>query len=332
MRRNSGFIGSLKTISDSEANGIHDLYDQFNHSANWPKPLSGTITPSTTNVTEGNDITFSVSVSGNFTGTLYYTINDVTGTMSTDDFSDSALSGSFSVTDGSGSFVKSLVADGVEEGEEFSVSLRSVSTSGDILDTTTTITVTDADVPVVDWTDPIITSTGFNGTNIPNMMNNYYRRFIVAFSYTLAEMEAILGSSDTTIYGLRYFVNNPPTYQPYPNYAIGMKNGAFSATANPGSTGYTIVSPQQDQSFTGASYKEIIFDTPFVWSALGGLAIVAAWGQVPTSYSATGTNRIGAGNLYYSRTDSAGTYTINVDTFPSASSNIRPVLEFKLTP
>jgi len=108
---------------------------------------TGTISPSTTNVTEGNQVTFTCTISGSYSGTAYYTINNVTGTMSTADFSDAALSGSFTVTSGSGSFAKTLVADGVAEGEEFSVSLRINSTSGTILATTATITVTDAAAP-----------------------------------------------------------------------------------------------------------------------------------------------------------------------------------------
>jgi len=108
---------------------------------------TGTISPSTTNVTEGNSVTFTCTISGSYSGTAYYTINNVTGTMSTADFSDAALSGSFTVSSGSGSFSKTLVSDGVVEGEAFSVSLRIISTSGTILATTSTITVTDAAAP-----------------------------------------------------------------------------------------------------------------------------------------------------------------------------------------
>jgi hypothetical protein len=293
--------------------------------------LTGTITPSTTNITEGNGVTFNVSVSGTFSGTLYYTINNVTGTMSGADFTDGLLSGSFTVTNSSGLFVKTLVADGSAEGEAFSVSLRSGSTSGSVLSTTSTITVTDAAAPAVTWTNPVIISNGFNATTAAGIVNNYYRRYIVMFSYSVEEMQALLGTSNVTIYGLRYFVNSAPTYQPYPNHAVGMKNGSLGITTNPGSGGYSIVSLPKSESFTASSYKEIIFDTPFVWVASGGLSIAVAWGQSPSNYSSTGTSRAGNGTIFYNRTDAAGAYSINTDTAGQVLANNRPVVEFKIT-
>jgi hypothetical protein len=111
-------------------------------------PTSGTITPSTTTLTEGNTVTFTCTMNNSYTGTAYYTINNVTGTMSTTDFSDVSLSGSFSMSNGSGSFNKKLVADGLTEGEAFSVSLRYGSTTGTIFATTTTISTVDMAAPV----------------------------------------------------------------------------------------------------------------------------------------------------------------------------------------
>ena len=322
--------GSETLIAQLSYNGFNIGSAQTLTINDTSQSLTGTITPSTTNVTEGNAVTFNVTVSGSFTGTVYYTVNNVTGTMSTADFTDSLLSGSFSVTSGSGSFVKTLVADGIAEGEAFSVSLRSVSTSGTILATTSTITVTDAAAPAVTWSNPIITTTGSNATTAAGVINNYYRRYIVSFVYTRDEMRAILGTSNVTLYGLRFFVTGVPTYQPYPNYAIGIKSGLFSGVY-PGTTGWNIVSAQQSQSFT-SGYKEFLFSTPFVWPASDDLAITMAWGQVPTNYSSTGTSRIGAGNIYFTRTDSSGTYFINSDASSSQTgTNSRPVLEFKLT-
>ena len=340
----STFGDAYQTVNDVTTEGSETLIAQLSYNGfnigsaqtltinDTSQAPTGTITPSITNVTEGNAVTFNVTVSGSFTGTLYYTVNNVTGTMSTADFSDALLSGSFSVTSGSGSFTKTLVPDGSAEGEAFSVSLRSGSTSGTILATTSTITVTDAADPAVTWTNPVITTTGSNTGSNAGVINNYYRRHIVSFAYTQLEMQALLGTSDVTLYGLRFFVTGAPTYQPYPNYAVGVKNGAFTLTISPGNTGYTIVSPQQSQSFTGSTYKEILFPTPFVWSASGGLAITMAWGQVPTNYSSTGTTRISSsGNIFFTRTDGTGAYIINVDSAGTALPNNRPVLEFKLT-
>lgn len=175
------------------------------------------------------------------------------------------------------------------------------------------------------WTPNIITSSGTNGTTTANICNNYYRRHIIAWSYTAAELQAAFNATSKSISGLRFFVTTQPTYQPYPQYAIGMKNGTFSGN-NPGNTGYTVVKLPSDESFTTSTDKVFQpFDTPFLWSG-DDLAIVVAWGQSPTNYSSTGTNPIGAGNIYYSRTDSAGTYVINTDTIGSTVAG-RPVIQ-----
>jgi hypothetical protein len=145
----NGFnIGSAQTIT-------------INDTSTTP---TGSILPSTTNVTEGDSITFTCTISGSYSGTAYYTVNNVSGTMSGSDFADSALSGSFTVTSGSGSFSKTLVSDGLSESESFSVSLRLNSTSGTIIATTATITVTDASAPSL----LLITSTGAGSTVVPS--------------------------------------------------------------------------------------------------------------------------------------------------------------------
>ncbi len=354
--RNPGVssIGSAYTIvNDSTTEGSETLIAQLSYNGfiiGAPQTLTindtsqtptGTITPSNVNVTEGSggvggggsngNVIFSVTVSGSFTGTAYYTVNNVTGTMSTADFTDSLLSGSFSVTSGTGSFTKTLVPDGVVEGEAFSVSLRSGSTIGPILATTSTITVTDAAAPAVTWSNTPSTFTNFGATTAAGIVNNYYRRYFLSFAYTQAEMQSVLGTSNVTLYGIRFYVNSQPTNQPYPSYAVGMKNGTFTSTSNPGGGGYTIVSDPQSQSFTGGAYKEILFPTPFVWLATGGLSVAIAWGQCPTNYSSTGTTRVSAGNIYFERTDGAGAYTVNGITGNQVGAGLRPVVEFKLT-
>jgi hypothetical protein len=110
-------------------------------------PTTGTITPSTTSVTEGNSITFTCTMNNSYTGTVYYTINNITGTMNTADFVDATLSGGFAMTNGSASFSKTLIADGLVEGEAFTASLRYGSISGTIFATTATISVIDANPP-----------------------------------------------------------------------------------------------------------------------------------------------------------------------------------------
>ena len=99
-----------------------------------------TITPDADNVNEGNTLSISVSGTNITDGTYYWTINHTTTNSS--DFS--ANSGSFSISSNSGSFSISPSADNTTEGAQtFTVSIRSGSTSGSVLKTSSSIIVND---------------------------------------------------------------------------------------------------------------------------------------------------------------------------------------------
>ena len=98
-----------------------------------------TVTP--TNLIEGTQITVTVTTDGVSDGTtLYYTISGTLGTITASDFTDNSLSGSFTVNNDTGSFNKTVAADGVvEDGEAFVVEIRENSITGNILDTTSSV-------------------------------------------------------------------------------------------------------------------------------------------------------------------------------------------------
>jgi hypothetical protein len=108
------------------------------------------ISPSTTSVNEGSSVTFTVrSISSS--GTLYWTLEAVSGTVNNQDFSSpaSAVSsgGSVTITNGSGSFSVTLNNDASTEGAEtFRARLRTGSTSGTIVATSSTVTINDTSV------------------------------------------------------------------------------------------------------------------------------------------------------------------------------------------
>ena len=93
------------------------------------------------NLTEGTDITVSVTTDGIEDGTtLYYTVRGTLGTITAADFSDNSLTGTFTITNDSGSFTKTVAADGVvEEGEGFVIDIRADSHSGSLLETTESV-------------------------------------------------------------------------------------------------------------------------------------------------------------------------------------------------
>ena len=148
MQRNSGSIGAKRDTTASSATGVHDTFDAYNSRRNsiWPRSLTISISPSTTNVTEGNSVVFTITDTNGSTGTitLYWTITTAGG-ASAADFSQGA-SGSFSLTNSSGTVTLTPVANDGTENETFTLQVRRDSTSGEVLATSATITITDATI------------------------------------------------------------------------------------------------------------------------------------------------------------------------------------------
>ena len=109
---------------------------------NWNIPLlpTYTITPAASSVNEGSALTFNVGGTNITNGTYYWSINN--STTAAGDFS--ASTGSFTITSNAGSFTVTAVADVTTEGAQtFTVSLRTGSTSGTIVATSSTVTIND---------------------------------------------------------------------------------------------------------------------------------------------------------------------------------------------
>jgi len=150
MRRNSGIINSFPyTPSLTSASGVFDSFDAFSskRTNTWPASIaysSITVNSSTSplSLNEGSSITVVVATEGILSGTLYYSISSVGGTVNTGDFTDSVITGSFAITSNTGTFTKTLLADGTSEaGDAFQVQIRTGSTSGPIVLTSSTITI-----------------------------------------------------------------------------------------------------------------------------------------------------------------------------------------------
>jgi hypothetical protein len=108
----------------------------INDTSQTPVPTY-TLTPAANNVDEGSSLTFNVSGTNITNGTYYWTIEDNTVEFS-------IFSGSFTITSNSGSFSVTPTADGITEGAEtFTASIRSGSTSGTVLATSTSVTIND---------------------------------------------------------------------------------------------------------------------------------------------------------------------------------------------
>ena len=104
-----------------------------------------TISPSTSSVNEGSSVTFTVTTTNVADGTtLYWTTYTNSGTINTSDFNDSVETGSFTITSGSGTITRTLASDNTTEGSEsFGLYIRTGSTSGSIVATSSVVTISD---------------------------------------------------------------------------------------------------------------------------------------------------------------------------------------------
>jgi hypothetical protein len=121
-------------------------------------PVTPTLTyalaPNATLVNEGATVTFTVTTVNFGSGTLYWTLEGILGTINNSDFSSPAnavsAGGSVTITDNSGSFAVALSNDATTEGaESFRANLRTGSTSGPVVATSSTVAVTDTSVPAI---------------------------------------------------------------------------------------------------------------------------------------------------------------------------------------
>jgi len=173
---------------------------------------------------------------------------------------------------------------------------------------------------------------GYNSdpaTTTAGPVNAYYRRMVVKIIYTAAELNSAGISGSTTLRALGLFVTNAPTssYQPYPNYTVGMQNTA-SAVGSDLTSGWTTVRNAANFSFTintPGLLTILEFNTNFTWNGTSNLAIGFAWGQIPTNYVSAGRVRSNtSGSFRAAVADSAGTYVLT----DAASSTIsgRPTI------
>ena len=107
-----------------------------------PPPATYTVGQNATTVNEGGVVNITVATTNVADGTtLYYTLS---GTATADDFVGGTMAGSFTVSSNSGDFNVNVVGDIItDDGETFTASIRTDSTSGTIVGTSSQVTITD---------------------------------------------------------------------------------------------------------------------------------------------------------------------------------------------
>jgi hypothetical protein len=134
------------------------------------QPIAGSAgggggTPNTNHVA-----TFSVTLTPAVSGTYFYSTNPISGGLTTADFTDSSFTGSFTVTNGSGSFTRSATGDVATEGaEQYTISIRRDSTSGAVIGTSPTVTINDTSIPLSASITPNVSNVNEGGSVIFNV-------------------------------------------------------------------------------------------------------------------------------------------------------------------
>lgn len=284
------------------------------------------VSPAANNVNEGSSLTFNVTTTNVTNGTtLYWTVSRP------EDFATS--SGSFTINSNAGSFSVTPTADSTTEGAEtFTASVRTGSTSGTIVATSSSVTINDTSLsppppPPPGVNPPSATLLTFNYT-APNTtigpINIYYRRLLFKSIYTAAELSAAGWSGSDTIYRISFYVTNVPFYQPIPGWTIGMINTA-STVGSDITSGWTTVRNAANASFTVNTENIITLDTPFTWDGTSNLAIGFASAMISPTWNPSGAVRGNTpGNSRSNRTDSSGTYLLT-DIAPTTTT-YRPVI------
>ncbi len=133
------------------------LFGSTTKSIGYGKVLTSyNITPNTSAVYEGGSVVFTIKTAGVPDNTvLYWTTSVIFGNVDASDFTDSAISGSATITTNTATITRSLINDSVIEGtESFQIQLRKTSITGPIVATSSTITVSDTAISQVAYTAP----------------------------------------------------------------------------------------------------------------------------------------------------------------------------------
>lgn len=173
------------------------------------------VTPSTSSVNEGSSVTFTVTTTNVPSGTtLYWSTNTVSGTVNSSDFNDAATTGSFTITNNTGSVVRTLANDATTEGSEsFQLQIRTDSVSGTIVATSSTVTIGDTSLTPTYSVSPSTTSVN-EGSSVTFTTSTTNVSDGTTLYWTLSTVSGVINSSD---------------------FVGGATSGSFTITSNSGS-------------------------------------------------------------------------------------------------
>jgi hypothetical protein len=254
--------------------------------------------PSTQNANEGTTVTFRTNTVGVANTTLYYTILGSAG-ITTSDFTDNALTGSFNTVSGVGTTAKTLSNDlSISEGtESFYMNISTGSTLGPVVTTSPTVYVYDTSTATFNITPSTLfvnegSSVGFSvtTTNIPDNTTVYY---------TISGSAGISTSdfTDSALSGSFNIISNSATVTKTLVNDLSPNEGTetFNMSIRVGSTGGQIATTSSDVSVIDTSISPYVV-TPSTLNANEGSSVIFT----------TNTTGISDTTLYYNIAGSAG--------------------------
>lgn len=150
--------------------------------------------------------------------------------------------------------------------------------------------------------------TQTNTTTGTSPVNIWFRRSVMQFVYTAAELNAAGIQGECDLYEMGWFVTQIPVND-LPDYTIKLKHVTANNVAAPlGQTGWTTVVSPFLYAPTAGNWDMLTLDTPFQWNGIDNIGVEVCWSQVQPSFNSSGQNRIynEPNGFRFSRTDAAG--------------------------
>ena len=255
----------------------------INDTSTTPGTPSYIVTPASSTVNEGSNLTFNVSGSNITNGTYYYSVN-YSGSADVGDFNALNAAGSFTITSNSGSFFVTTIADQTLEGAQtFSVNILTGSTNGTVVATSSPVTINDTSTTPVSPSYIVTPASStvnegsnltFNvsGSNITN--GTYYYSVNYSGSADVGDFNALnaAGSFTITSNSGSFFVTTiaDQTLEGAQTFSVniltGSTNGTVVATSSPVTINDTSYQPPNP---TVSYVSTIAQNTNFSWSMTG---------------------------------------------------------------
>ena len=229
-------IGNYHT-NDAKKLTIKGLGGGMIQGGNPPPQPTYSLTQTTTSINEGGSVGFTVATTNVADSTnLYYNLS---GTATADDFVGGTLAGSFTINNNSGTFVVISAGDAItDDNETFTAYVRTGSTSGPIVATSSQVTIGDVAqtvsiAPSVTTVDEgqqiqfVITSTGYSPTS-----TFYYD--IVGATTVAGDFtdNTLTGSFSTTnnVYSLVKLITTDNISDDGETFVVNIRTGSNSGT------------------------------------------------------------------------------------------------------